>query len=89
MRHNLTYSTAAERRVHEVLKELHIPFKHRWKIGSIEADFLIGNVVLEIDGHTQNVERNNKIVELGLIPIHINNMATKDPHYLKQLILNL
>lgn len=91
MRYNLLRknSTQSERRVYEVLKELKRPFKHRWKIGGLEVDFIIGNYVLEIDGHLQKAERNHKIVELGFIPLHLSNEVTKDPLYLKEIINNL
>jgi len=82
-------STKAERRVYEVLKELHIPFKHRWLVGGLEIDFIIGDMALEIDGHEQDPERNHKILEMGLAPIHLSNEATKNPTYLKNLFLNL
>lgn len=88
-RYNLPVSTKSERRVHEVLKELHIPFKHRWKIEDIEVDFLIGNTVIEIDGHKQDPDRNHKLLRLGITPIHLTNEGTKDPNYLKDLILTL
>jgi hypothetical protein len=91
MRRNLlrSNSTSAERRVYEVLKQLHIPFKHRWIVDGLEIDFLIGDMALEIDGHIQKVNRNHKILELGFTPIHLSNEATKNPFYLKELLLNL
>lgn len=91
MRLNLLrkHSTKSERRVFEVLKELHIPFKYRWKVGGYEIDFLIGKVALEIDGHEQGVERNYRILEMGLTPIHLSNEATKNPIYLKEILTNI
>lgn len=59
--------------VYEVLKELHIPFKHRWLVNGREIDFIFGDVALEVNGHEQNAERNQRIVEAGYRPIHISN----------------
>ena len=66
-------STKAERQFYEILKELHIPFKHRWIIGNREIDFLIGKYVIEIDGHKQDSSKNIDLIEKGYIPIHFNN----------------
>lgn len=66
-------STKAERIVYEILKELHIPFKHRWLINNMEVDFLIWDHVIEIDGHDQRAERNNQFIKLGYVPIHFSN----------------
>lgn len=59
--------------VYEVLKEIRLPFRHRWLLDKYEVDFLIGNIVLEVNGHEQDVQRNNKLVELGYIPLHLHN----------------
>lgn len=76
MRYQITKrsSTKPERIVYEVLKELHIPFKHRWLIEGHEVDFLIfDKVVLEINGHDQVGERNHLLADLGFTPIHLRN----------------
>jgi len=77
MRYNLLkkHSTKAERIVYEMLKGLHIPFKHRWLINGREVDFIIRNrIVLEIDGHTQpNSQKNEMLVKEGYTPIHLRN----------------
>lgn len=90
-RHNILkrQSTVAERKVYEVLKELKIPFKHRWMIEGKEIDFLIGKNILEIDGHLQDAHRNQRLVELGFIPLHIPNDATTNLKLLKEIIKNL
>lgn len=67
------HSTYPERVVYEILKELRIPFKHRWLVGGREIDFLIGNLAIEIDGHPQNGEKNQLLLALGLTPVHISN----------------
>jgi very-short-patch-repair endonuclease len=75
MRYNVSrkHSTKPERIVYELLKELRIPFRHRWKIGRLEIDFLVGRYAIDIDGHEQNGERNHKIAEMGYVPIHFHN----------------
>jgi len=75
MRYNISKkrSTKAERIVYEILKELHIPFKHRWIINGREVDFLIGKHVIEIDGHKQDSSKNIDLVEQGYTPLHFNN----------------
>lgn len=73
-----------------MLKELHIPFKHRWRIGGYEADFLLGDrIILEVDGHFQNPLKNKKFADLGFVPMHISNKATEDSEYLTKLIKNI
>lgn len=78
-------STKPERIVYEVLKELHIPFKHRWLIDKREVDFVLGKVALEIDGHEQDVKKNNRLVELGYIPIHLHNSEITKERIIKLL----
>lgn len=75
MRYNLRIknSTKQERIVYEVLKEMKIPFKHRWLVDGMEIDFIIGKYALEINGHPQNTDKNVRLVELGYIPIHKHN----------------
>ena len=78
-------STKAERIFYEILKELKIPFKHRWIIGGREIDFVIGKYAVEIDGHRQNPNKNTRLVELGYIPIHYNNQEIiNDKQIIKQ-----
>jgi very-short-patch-repair endonuclease len=76
MRRNITKrsSTKPERIVYEVLKDLHIPFKHRWLIDGHEVDFLIfDKICLEINGHEQDGERNHFLADRGYVPIHLSN----------------
>ena len=70
-------STKQERIVYELLKELRIPFRHRWKIDRFEVDFLIGKHVIEINGHEQDGERNHILASLGYVPIHFHNDEIK------------
>lgn len=91
MRHQINklskrHSTKAERRFSEALKELHIPFKTKVKIGGREIDFIIGKYAIEIDSHPQDVSKNYMIIENGYTPIHINNWVLADylQDYLKE-----
>ena len=94
MRYNIKKqnSTRAERIVYEILKELGIPFKHRWIIQGRkekEIDFLIGNIAIEVDGHEQNVEKNNELVQLGYVPIHFRNREVyNNREKVKEIIKN-
>ncbi len=80
------HSTKAERRLYEILKELHIPFKHRWIIGGREVDFVIGKYCIEIDGHSQEGEKNVQLVKAGYIPIHLSNSELYDKKKIITLI---
>lgn len=90
MRHNIhkSRSTKAERRVYEILKELGIPFKHRWIIDGREIDFVLGKYVIEVDGHPQGT-KNSWLAERGYVPIHFSNTETKDKIKIKQIIKRL
>ena len=70
--------------MYEVLKELHIPFKHRWLVNGREIDFIFYNIALEINGHEQDPQRNQEIARAGLTPIHISNAEVS-----KEAITNL
>lgn len=67
------HSTKPERIVYEILKELRLPFKHRWLIRGKEVDFVLGKIVLEIDGHPQDETKNLQLIEMGYVPIHFSN----------------
>lgn len=87
---NKKSSTKAERIMCEILKELHIKFKHRWIINGREVDFLIGNNVIEINGHPQDGNKNHWLVELGYIPHHITNQELyNNRDSIKQKIKNV
>lgn len=75
MRRNIyiKHSTKAERIVYEVLKELHIPFRHRWLVAGREVDFLFADVALELNGHEQDPAKNQLIAANGHRPIHVHN----------------
>lgn len=75
MRYNISKknSTKHERIFYEILKSLKIPFKHRWKVGKYEIDFIVKNYAIEINGHNQSPQRNQGLVRMKLTPIHIQN----------------
>ena len=72
------HSTRAERKFHELLKSLHIPFRCKIKINGREVDFLIGDYIIEIDSHKQNVEKNRMLRDLGYNIVHLNNWEIND-----------
>ena len=67
------YFTKGERRFIRYLQEHHIPFKSKVIIKGREVDFIIGKYAIEIDGHPQDGDKNQMLVEEGYTPIHINN----------------
>ena len=75
MRFNLTKqnSTKAERRFYELLKQLDVEFKHRWLIKGREVDFVVGRYAIDIDGHEQDIGKNDLLVSEGYIPVHYHN----------------
>lgn len=74
------HSTKAERKFSELLKSLHIPFRYKVKIEGREIDFIVGNYAIEIDGHTQDVEKNYLIIRNGYNPIHYDNNEISSPN---------
>lgn len=71
-------STRAERIVAQALRELRIPFEHRVFISTMEVDFLVGDYVIELDGHKQNSIRNTMFVRRGYKPVHLSNNQVTD-----------
>lgn len=83
-------STKAERVLYEILKELKLNFRHRWIIDGIEVDFLVGKIVIEVDGHPQAGEKNQHLASLGYVPIHFHNdEIINNRNYLKEIINEL
>lgn len=68
-----THSTKAERIFYELLKKHRIPFRFRETIAGLEIDFIVGKYAIEIDGHKQLVKKNNRLLDLGFIPLHYTN----------------
>lgn len=62
-----------------------IPFKHRWIIGGREVDFVIGNYCIEIDGHSQDTDKNEMLANLGYTPIHLHNSEITRENIIKLL----
>lgn len=75
MRINLKkkHYTKPERILGRLLQENHIPFKAKVIIGGREVDFLVNNIAIEVDGHTQDGLKNNMLVSLGYLPVHFHN----------------
>ena len=73
----------------EILKDNHIPFKAKIKIGGREVDFLVGKFAIEINGHDQDPDRNNELISLGYVPIHIANSEVMNNRELLLEKLNL
>ena len=70
---NKKHYTKAERILGRVLQENKIPFKTKQKLNNKEIDFLIGNLAIEVDGHTQVESKNEDLIKLGYLPIHFLN----------------
>jgi very-short-patch-repair endonuclease len=67
-------STKGERRVAEILKKHKIKFKAKWIIGKYEVDFLVGKMIIELDGNVHdntNTARDIFFASQGYLPIHI------------------
>ena len=79
--------TRPERIIARLLNENRIPFKTKVKIGKYEVDFLIGKLVIELDGHIQSVEKNEYLANLGYIPWHFTNKEVYEnrEHIIKKI----
>jgi len=70
------HSTKSERRISEILKKNHIKFYAKRRIGKYEVDFLIGKMILEVDGavhRDQPIDRDQYFLSSGYLPVHIDN----------------
>ena len=67
------FFTKPERILARLLNENRISFKTKIKIGKYELDFLIGKLVIELDGHIQSIEKNQYLANLGYTPWHFTN----------------
>jgi very-short-patch-repair endonuclease len=68
-------STKTERKLAEIFKRNHIKFKARWIVQGYEVDFLIGRVIIEIDGSVhKHIDRKREqlLLDAGYIPLHIS-----------------
>lgn len=84
-------STKSERRIGEILKRNRIKFKTKWKIGDYEADFVIGRLIIEIDGkiHKEtNAKKDTYFVSKGFVPVHLSAYA-KDVEAIEKEIISL
>lgn len=78
------HSTKPERQLADVLIKNRIPFKFREIIESREIDFVIGRVVVEVDGiHHQRRRaserfKNEMLARLGYLPLHFSAKEVKN-----------
>ena len=85
-------STKAERKISEILKKNHIKFKARWKVHEKEVDFLIGKVIIEIDGDVHervDIERETILFNAGYVPIHFSTNEVYNNDAIEEKIINL
>jgi very-short-patch-repair endonuclease len=85
-------STKPERKIMEILKENHIPFRAKWKVNGKEVDFLVGRVILEIDGKIHkhiDTEREKMLFDAGYIPIHISSREIYEDKAIEEKIIGL
>ncbi len=75
--------------MYEILKELRIPFLHRWRVGRSEVDFLVGKFAIDLDGHAQDGDRNFDLIERGYVPIHFSNRQLLNRETIKLELIKL
>jgi len=84
-------STKVERKIAEILKNNRIPFKTKWRVKGHEVDFLIGRVIIEIDGKTHNhlsSQREKLFIDAGYVPFHISTVEIrKSPGVIEQKLI--
>jgi very-short-patch-repair endonuclease len=97
MRHALSKlrrnnSTKTERKIAEILKKNHIKFKAKWKVNGREVDFLIGRVIIEVDGDIHkniNRDKEQSLLNSGYIPLHISTEQIYEGNELEKDIIYL
>lgn len=57
----------------EILKRLRIPFRTKVVVEGREVDFIIGRYAIDIDGHAQDVSKNEMLIRSGYCPVHLRN----------------
>lgn len=72
------HSTKAERKFAELLKDNHIKFSFKQKVGKYEVDFLVDRCAIEINGHPQNIEKNNYLAQNEFIPLNFSNAQVRN-----------
>ena len=75
-------SSKPERVVADYLIKNHISFKFREVIEGREVDFIIGRVIIEVDGvhHRQSRDqsKNEMLARLGYVPLHFSAKEIKN-----------
>lgn len=81
--------TKAERIFGEILKRNHIEFKAKVLVEGKEIDFLLkGKIAVEIGNHSQNKEKNKKVLEAGYSMLFISNKSLySDPFLVEKHLL--
>ena len=68
-------ATKAERRIGEMLKRNRIRFRTQQRIGKYEVDFVVGRLVIEVDGkvhqHTDTA-KDTFLSSIGYVPVHVS-----------------
>ncbi len=85
-------STKSERKIAEILKRNRIKFLAKHKINGREVDFIVGKVVLEVDGNVHKhivPEREKMLWDSGYIPIHISIDEIYEDEAIEKKIINL
>ncbi|MFA5158503.1 MAG: DUF559 domain-containing protein [Patescibacteria group bacterium] len=84
-------STKGERRIGEILKKNKIKFKARTNVGRYEVDFIIGRVILEVDGSVHsgtNTQKDIYLVNKGFVPLHFST-SRKNTETIEKTLINL
>lgn len=84
-------SSKWERRVGEILKNNRIKFRAKVRIGKYEVDFLIGKVVIEVDGSVHkktNTQKDIFLFNQGYTPLHLITHGRK-AELIEQTLINL
>ena len=86
-------SKKTERKVQEILRKNRIKHRTKVKILTYTVDFLIGRVILEIDGRVhgkyQSPKRNEDLFRVGYVPIHLSSEEIYSNPDIERKILHL
>lgn len=81
-----------ERIFSELLKRNAIKYEFHKKVGLYELDFVIGNIVVEIDGkhhdYAKDGEKNHYLASNGYTPYHFTAQEIRNDNY-KQTLKNV
>ena len=81
----IPFNSKPERIFADFLKENHIKYEFHKKVGSYQLDFIIGNIVIEIDGkqhdYSRDSNKNHYLVNKGYITYHFTAQEIRNGHY--------